>query len=153
MHLELNDFYFLIKEGFVLRENKERFNVWKIFNTDIEIVSFPKNKLFYFVYFIKEPLSGCFYIGMKKVLPNTFKWKKYVGSSSEWRSFLLKNEVNKLEKYILAITTSRYTAKYYEVKYIMRYGGIENNLIFNRNILGRFFYKKVFTGDYYVFEK
>lgn len=153
MQVSVNDFSFLTNKGFVLRENKERYNHWKLFGTDIELVSFPKNRLYYFVYFIKEPLSGCFYIGMKKVLPNTFKWKKYLGSSSEWKSFLLRNEVKFLEKYILAITTSRYTAKYYEIKYIMKYGGIENNLIFNRNILGRFFYKRVFTGDYYVFEK
>lgn len=115
-----------------------------------------------FVYKITEISTGKYYIGKKslsktKTTKGKFKngntkkiktvvdsdWKRYFGSSIEFKGYVKEKGEKSFKREILRYCTSKKNLSYWENWYLYTLNVLTDDLSFNKNISGSFFKKDV----------
>jgi len=78
----------------------------------------------------------------KKVIKES-DWKTYYGSADEVKQWVKSTSPDKLIRVVLRLCKTKISLSYYEVKYQMIYGVLENEEWCNDSILGKFYRKNI----------
>ena len=81
----------------------------------------------------------------KKVIVES-DWKTYYGSAEETKQWAKTIPKDKLIRIVLRLCKTKTSLSYYEVKYQMIYGVLENEKWCNDSILGKFYRKNIIDG-------
>lgn len=82
----------------------------------------------------------------KKKIITESNWKTYYGSADEVKKWVKTTPLDKLQRVVLRLCKTKISLSYYEVKYQMIYGVLEDDKIWvNNSILGKFFPKDLAT--------
>jgi hypothetical protein len=79
----------------------------------------------------------------KKKIVKESDWKTYYGSADEVKQWAKTTPTDKLIRVVLRLCKTKISLSYYEVKYQMIYGVLENEEWCNDSILGKFYRKNI----------
>lgn len=79
----------------------------------------------------------------KKKIVKESDWKTYYGSADEVKQWAKTTPTDKLTRVVLRLCKTKISLSYYEVKYQMIYGVLENEEWCNDSILGKFYRKNI----------
>ena len=79
----------------------------------------------------------------KKKIVKESDWKTYYGSADEVKQWVKTTPTDKLTRVVLRLCKTKISLSYYEVKYQMIYGVLENEEWCNDSILGKFYRKNI----------
>ena len=79
----------------------------------------------------------------KKKIVKESDWKTYYGSADEVKQWVKTIPTDKLTRVVLRLCKTKISLSYYEVKYQMIYGVLENEEWCNDSILGKFYRKNI----------
>jgi hypothetical protein len=128
---------------------------------DSPIIDLPDN-IKAFVYMIRDIEDGYYYIGKK----NTFQkkayqrskkklfhytqsnWKNYWGSSKSFNDYIKAKGKHNFERIILHLCTDTKIANYLEIQEQFKRNVLYDELSFNNNIAGRYYFNKKVCEHY-----